>query len=112
MWVWVCILLSRGTFSCPTPILMIGSSLGGASSLLNSVSFHTSHIEDPWILPSSSTSSVPIKTSVLLPAIMVAYQVNLDKVVEPSPSSSWMEEESLIYTSCMGSRVISLLRLP
>ena len=28
-----------------------------------------------------------------LPATMVAYQVNLECVVEPSPSSSWMEEE-------------------
>ena len=36
-----------GTFSCPMPILMIRSSFGGASSSLNSVSFHTTHMEDP-----------------------------------------------------------------
>ena len=36
-----------GTFSCPTPILMIGSSLSGASSSFNFLSFHTTHIEDP-----------------------------------------------------------------
>ena len=66
-----------GTFSCPTPILMIGSSFGGASSSLNSVSFHTTHMEDPWILPSPSTSSVPTETDVPFPAMMVAYQVNI-----------------------------------
>ena len=82
-----------GTFSCPAPILMIGSSFGGASSSLNSVSFCTTHMEDPWILPSPSTLSVPIEMDVSLPATMVAYQANIDKVVEPSPSSSRIEEE-------------------
>ena len=43
-----------GTFSCPAPILMIRFSFGGASSSLNSVSFRTTHMEDPWILPSPS----------------------------------------------------------
>ena len=41
-----------GTFSFPMPVLMIGSSFGGASSSLNLVSFHTTHMEDRWILPS------------------------------------------------------------
>ena len=36
-----------GTFSCLAPMLMIGSSFGGASSLLNSVSFRTTHMEYP-----------------------------------------------------------------
>ena len=36
-----------GSFSCPTPVLMIGSSSGGASSSLISVSFCTTHMEDP-----------------------------------------------------------------
>ena len=40
-----------GTFSCPAIVLMIGSSSGGASSSLSSVSFHTTHMEGPWILP-------------------------------------------------------------
>ena len=35
-----------GTFSCPTPVFMIGSSFDGASSSLNSVSFHTTPMED------------------------------------------------------------------
>ena len=82
-----------GTFSCLAPILMIGSSFGGASSSLNSVSFHTTHMEDPWIVPSPSTSSVPIKIDMSLPTTMVAYQVHLDQVAEPIPSSSWIEEE-------------------
>ena len=36
-----------GTFSCPTLVFMIGSSFGGDSSLLNSISFHTTDMEDP-----------------------------------------------------------------
>ena len=36
-----------GTFNCPAPILMIGYSIGRASSLLSSVPFHTLHLENP-----------------------------------------------------------------
>ena len=36
-----------GRFSCPTPILMVGSSFDEASTSLISVSFHTNHMEDP-----------------------------------------------------------------
>ena len=81
------------TFSCPTLIIMIGSSLSGASSSSNLVSFCTTHMEDPWILPSPSTSSDPVETSASLPAAMIAYQDNLQSVAEPHSSSSWMEEE-------------------
>ena len=35
----------------------------------------------------------PVEIDVPLPAKMVAYQENIDHVVEPSPSSLWMEEE-------------------
>ena len=56
-----------GTFSCPAPIVMIGSSFDGASSSLNSVSFRTNHMEDPWIIPSPSLSNGPIETDVSLP---------------------------------------------
>ena len=82
-----------GTFSYPTPILMIKSSFGGASSSLNLVSFRTTNMEDPWILPSPSPLIGPIETDVPLPTMMVAYQANIDQVVELSPSSSWTEEE-------------------
>ena len=85
-----------GTISCSTLVLMIGSSLGKALTLLNSVSFFTSHMEDPWILPSPSPScdkSIPAETNMSFPATLVVYQANLDHVVEPSPSSSQMEEE-------------------
>ena len=40
-----------GSFSCPTRFLMIRSSSSEASSSLHSVSFRTTHMEDPWILP-------------------------------------------------------------
>ena len=82
-----------GSFSCPTPVFMIGSSFGGASSSLRSMSFHTSHMEDPWILPTPSPSSKPIEIDMLLPTKMIAYQENIECVAEPRPSSSWMEEE-------------------
>ena len=80
-----------GNFSCLAPVLMIRSSFGGASSSLNSVSFHTTHMEYPWILPSLSPSIGPIETDVSFPATMVAYQENIGQVVEPSPSSSQTE---------------------
>ena len=50
-------------------------------------------MEDPWILPTPSPSSKPIETYMPFPAAMIAYQVNLECVAEPSPSSSWMEDE-------------------
>ena len=82
-----------GSFSCLALILMIGSSFGEASTSMRSVSFHTSHMEDPWILPTSSTLSDPIMTDVPFPTTMVAYQANLECVAEPSPSSSQTKEE-------------------
>ena len=82
-----------GTFSCPTPVLMIGSSFDGASTSTRSVPFRTIHMGDPWILPSPSPSSEAIETSVPLPAAMIAYQANLQSATEPCSSSSWTEEE-------------------
>ena len=82
------------SFMCPTPILLIGSIFGGDSSSLRSVSFRTSHMEDPWILPTPSTSCEPIGTDVPLPTTMIEYQANLECVVEPSPSSSRIDEEN------------------
>ena len=40
-----------------------------------------------------SDNYIPSDTNVPFPATLVAYQVNLDHVVKPSPSSSRMEEE-------------------
>ena len=53
-------------------------------------------MEDHWILPSPSTlsdSSIPAETDVSFSATLVAYQANIDHVVEPSPSSLQTEEE-------------------
>ena len=82
-----------GSFSCPAPILMIGSSSSEASTSMRSVSFRMSHMEDPWILPTPSTPSNPIMTDVMFPVAMISYQSNLESSAEPSPSSSWIEEE-------------------
>ena len=46
-----------GRFSCPASILMIGYSFGEASTSMRSVSFRTSHMEDPWILPTPSVNT-------------------------------------------------------
>ena len=72
---------------------MIGYSSGEPSSSLRSVSFRTTHMEDPWILPTPIPSCDPIKTNVPLPTTMIAYQANIECVAEPSPSSSRTEEE-------------------
>ena len=40
-----------------------------------------------------SDNSIPTKTDMPLPKTLVAYQANIDHVVEPSPSSLRMEEE-------------------
>ena len=48
---------------------------------------------DPWILPSPSPSSEPIETSMPFPAVMIAYQANLQSAAEPRSSSSRTEEE-------------------
>ena len=82
-----------GRFSCPAPILMIGSSFGEASTSMRLVSFRTSHMEDPWILPTPNTLSEPIMMDMSLPATMVTYQANLECVAKPSPSSLRTEEE-------------------
>ena len=86
-----------GSFSCPTPVLMIGSTSSEASSSLRSVSFCTTHMEDPWILPTLSPLREPIGTNMSFPANMKAYQANIEFVAEPIPSlplrRSRMKEE-------------------
>ena len=56
-----------GSFSCLPPILMIKSTSDEASSSLCLVSFCTTHMEDPWILPTPSPSSEPIGMDVPFP---------------------------------------------
>ena len=82
-----------GSFSCPALVLMIGSCSDEASTSTTSVSFHTTHMENPWILPTLSISSEPVETNMPLPATMIAYQANLKNVADPCSSSSQTEEE-------------------
>ena len=63
---------------------------------MRSVSFRTSHMEDPWIFPTPNNSSEPVMMDVLFPAAMITYQANLMCVVDPSPSSSRMEEDPYV----------------
>ena len=100
-----------GSFSCPAPILMIGSSSGETSTSMRSVSFHTSHMEDPWILPTPNNLSEPIMTDVLFPTTTVAYQANIGCVAEPSPSSS-QGGGGPLCVSYMGSTVFSHAQFP
>ena len=72
---------------------MIGYSSGEDSSSLRSVSFRTTHMKDLWILSTPSPSCDPTGIDMLLTAVMIAYQANLEFIIEPSPSSSRMEEE-------------------
>ena len=60
---------------------------------MRSVSFRKSHMEDPWVLPTPSTSNEPIVTNMSFPTTIIAYQANLECAVKPSPSSSRTEEE-------------------
>ena len=66
-----------GSFSYPTPVLMIGSCSNEASTCTTLVSFRITHMEDPWILPTPSTSSEPLETNMPLLVAMIAYQANL-----------------------------------
>ena len=81
------------SFSFLAPILMIGCSFGEDLTSMISMSFCTSHMEYPWILPTPSTPSEPIMKDVPFPETMIAYQANLKCVADPSPSSLRMEEE-------------------
>ena len=85
-----------GTFNISTPILTIGSSLGSESPSLSSIPFHILHLEDPWTLPSPSTSDEdprPTKMDMSLSIMTIAYPSTLGTIVDPSPSSSVIEEE-------------------
>ena len=85
-----------GNFNCVMLVLMIGSSLGKASTSLSFVPFCTSHMEDPWTLPSLSTSgedSIFVETNMLLPITLVDYQAIIGLVVDSSPYSSQAKEE-------------------
>ena len=82
-----------GSFSCPASVLMIGYCSNKALNSMTSVSFRTTHMEDPWVFPTPSTSSEPVETNVPLPATMIAYQASLASVAEPCSSSSVCEEE-------------------
>ena len=75
-----------GSFSCPALVLMIRSTSGEASSSLRSVSFRTTHMEDPWILPTPSPLSEPIGMDMPFPTTMIAYHANIGCVAKPSPS--------------------------
>ena len=59
-------------------------------------------MEDPWILPTLSPLSKPIKMDRLFPAAMIAYQANLECVLESSPSFT-DGGGGPVCATCMGS---------
>ena len=55
-------------------------------------------MDDPWNLPSSSTSdedTIPTRVEMLLSTTKTAYQPILDPTVDSGPSSSWMKEDDI-----------------
>ena len=85
-----------GYFNISTPILTIGSTFGSESSLMSLVPIYTMYLEDPWTLPSLSTSDeypIPTKMGMPFSTMVISYQSTLGLIVDPSPSSSQMEEE-------------------
>ena len=87
-----------GSFKFSAPILAIGSTLGSDLPLLSLVPFFTMYLDDPWTLPSPSTSddiSITTKMDMPLYATQVAYQTILDSIFDHSPSSSRKKEEDL-----------------
>ena len=80
-----------GKFNIAAPIIDIIYTPSSDSSPLSSVPFRTMYLDDPWTLPSLSTSDEDVRTTrieILLFAAEVAYQAILDPVVDPGPSSS------------------------
>ena len=85
-----------GTFSFIALILIISSSLCKASMSLSSIPFLTSHMEDPWTLPSLISlgeDSIPTEMDMSFSTTLVAYQANLGPIVDSSSSSSRTKEE-------------------
>ena len=85
-----------GTFNIFTPILTIHYIIGSESSSSISIPFCVFQLEDPWTFPSLSTSDEdprPTKMDMSLSTVAISYKPNRGLVVDPSPSSSSMEEE-------------------
>ena len=74
-----------------TPILAISSTPSSDSSPVSSAPFHTMYLDDPWNLPSPSTSdedAIPTRMEMSFSIVEPAYQATVDPIVDLGPSFS------------------------
>jgi hypothetical protein len=85
-----------GTFDFVAPIHHIYAMSSRSASPMRSIPFRTSYFNDPWTLPSSTSScegQSHIGMAMPLLVTEIVYQVVLDSTAKPDPVSSQMDEE-------------------
>ena len=87
-----------GSFNILAPILAINTTPSGVTSPLSLLQFCTTYLDDPWNIPSLSTSdedTKPTRVEMSFSTSEAAYQAILDLTMDLGPSPSWKEEEDI-----------------
>ena len=77
-----------GNFNISAPIQAISSTPSSDLSPVSSIPFPIMYLDDPWTLPSLSTSdedAKPTKMRMSLSIVEVVYQATLEPAIDPSP---------------------------
>ena len=80
-----------GSFNILEPSLVINNAPSGVTSPLTSFPFCTMDLDDPWNLPSLSTSDqqiIPTRVEMSLSTVEATYQATLDFTMDLGPSLS------------------------
>ena len=80
-----------GSFNILAPMLAINTTPSGVTSPLSLLQFCTTYLDDPWNLPSLSTSdeeTIPTRVEMSLCTAEAAYQATLDLTMDLGPSPS------------------------
>ena len=80
-----------GSFNILAPILEINTTPSGVTSPLSLLQFCTTYLDDPWNLPSLSTSDeqiIPTRVEMSLSTVEATYQATLDFTMDLGPSLS------------------------